>query len=90
MKQTMEQLMAEMKAILKAVYEEMKAHQERMMAIIKTGLEEMKTVAVDEEVVKEEATMKPVRALKKRHRGWHLVAGCHRKPKERTQGDGGS
>jgi hypothetical protein len=89
-----EQIMAEMKAILKASHEEMKAemkaHQEGMMAIIKTGLEEMKSVAVHEEVPKEEATVKPVRAVKKRHRVWHLAAGCHGKPKEQTQGNGGS
>jgi hypothetical protein len=86
----MEQIMAEMKVILKASYEEVKGHKEGMMAIINTSLEEMKSVAVHEEVPKEEATVKPVRAPKKQHRGRHLAAGCHEKPKEHTWGNGGS
>jgi hypothetical protein len=40
----MEQIMAEMKDMLKASYEEMKAHQKRIMAIMEASLEEMKSV----------------------------------------------
>jgi hypothetical protein len=40
----MEQIMAEMKAILKASYEEMKVHHERIVAIIKSSLEEKKSI----------------------------------------------
>jgi hypothetical protein len=42
-----------------------------------------------EEVPNEEATVKPVRALKKQHRGRHIAAGGSGKPKKRTQGNGG-
>jgi hypothetical protein len=86
----MEQIMAEMKAIMKAGYEEMKYHQERMMVIIKTGLEEMKSVAVHEVIPKEEAAVKPVRSLKRQHRGRHLATGHRGKLKEQAQGNDGS
>jgi nucleoside diphosphate kinase len=81
----MEQIMAEMKAILKAGYKEMKYHQERMMVIIRTGVEEMKSIAVHEVVLKEEAAVKPVRALKRQHRGWHLATGHCRKRRNRPR-----
>jgi hypothetical protein len=50
---------------------------------METNPEEMKSVAEHEEVPKEEATVKSVRALKKRH-------GDQSQPKKRTQGYGGS
>jgi hypothetical protein len=48
---------------------------------------EIESVAVHEEVLKE-ATVKYVRALKKRHEDRHLAIECRRKPKERAQDDG--
>jgi hypothetical protein len=51
---------------------------------------EMKSVAVHEEVHKEDATVKPVGALRKRHRDQNLAVGCNEKPKEWTQSNGGS
>jgi hypothetical protein len=50
----------------------------------------MKSVAVHEEVPKEDAPVETRSALKKRHRGQHLTAERHGKPKEWTQGSGGS
>jgi phosphotransferase system HPr-like phosphotransfer protein len=41
----------------------MKAHQERMMAIMKVGLEEMKSVEEHREAPKEEAAVETIRAL---------------------------
>jgi hypothetical protein len=38
------------------------------------------------QVPKEDAAVKPVGGLKKRHRGWHIAAGRRRKLKEWTQG----
>jgi hypothetical protein len=46
---------------------EIKAHHERMMAIIKPRVKVMKSVPVHERVPKEEPAVKPIRALKKRH-----------------------
>jgi hypothetical protein len=43
---------------------EMKAHKERMMAIMKAGLEEMKSIGEHREVPKEEAAVETIRALK--------------------------
>jgi hypothetical protein len=83
MEQTTTQLMAEMEAI-------MNAHYERMIAIIKTGLEEMKSVAEHQEVPKEDASVKSSGAIKKRHRCRHLAAGRLEEPKELTRGDCGS
>jgi hypothetical protein len=68
----------------------MKASHERMIAKMEANPEEMKSVVVHDEVPKEEATVKTVRALKKRHGVQHLAVGRLRKPKERTQGKGGS
>jgi hypothetical protein len=70
-------------------------HQQRMIAWVgKTEVtdleanpEEIESVAVHEEVHKEEAAVICIRALKKRHRGRN-IAGRHRIPKERTQGKG--
>jgi hypothetical protein len=80
------QMMAEIKAVLKAGHEEIKAHQERVMAITKASLEEMKSVAEHQDVPKEEATEETIEALVDRH----LAVGCHQQPKKRTQGDCGS
>jgi hypothetical protein len=58
---------------MKHVRAEMKAHEERMMAILKAGLEEMKSVAEHQVVPKEEATVETVRALNKWHMDRHLA-----------------
>jgi hypothetical protein len=42
------------------------------------------------EVPKEEEAVKSSAALKKRHGDWHLAVRRHKKPKKRTQGNGGS
>jgi hypothetical protein len=51
---------------------------------------EMKCVAEHEKVPKEEAEVKSLATLKQRHRDRHLAAGRRGKPKEQTQGNGGS
>jgi hypothetical protein len=51
---------------------------------------EHKSVAVHEEVPKEEAAVKYFYAMKKRHRGRYLVVGRRGKPEEWTQGNCGS
>jgi hypothetical protein len=51
--------------------------------------EELKSVAEYEEVPKEEAALKSLRALKNWHEDWHLAVGRHGQLKKRTQGDGG-
>jgi hypothetical protein len=50
---------------------------------------EIKSVEVHEEVPKEEATVKTVRALKERYGDRHLAIGCCRQLKKQTQGNGG-
>jgi hypothetical protein len=77
------QIMAEINAVLKA-------NEERMMAILKVGLEEMKSVAEHQEVPKEEAPDKSSGTMKKRHRGRNLAAGRRGEPKERTRENLGS
>jgi hypothetical protein len=62
-----------MKAILKASYEEMKAHQERMMAVMKAGLEEIECQLEHQDVPKEEAVMEIIRALEDRYGDHHLA-----------------
>jgi hypothetical protein len=47
----------------------MNTHYERMIAIIKTGLEEMKAVVEHQEVPTEEAAVKSFGTMKKWHRG---------------------
>jgi hypothetical protein len=42
----------------------------------------MESKAQHREIPKEEATVKSSGAMKKQHRGWHLAAGHHGKPKE--------
>jgi hypothetical protein len=82
-------MMAEMKAIWKAGHKEMKAHQESIMALMKAGLEEMKSIAEHQDVPKE-ATVETIGAVENRYGDWHLAVGCHRQPKKWTQGDCGS
>jgi hypothetical protein len=51
---------------------------------------EKNAFAVHEEVHKEEAAVKLIGALKKRHGSRHLAVGRRCQPKKRTQGNGGS
>jgi hypothetical protein len=67
----MEQTMAEINAILKA-------HEERMTAILKGGLEEMKSIVEYQEVPEEETAGKSSGTMKKRHGDRHLAKGCRR------------
>jgi hypothetical protein len=46
---------------------------------LKGNPEEMEFEAEHQEVPKEPAAVKPVRGLRKWHRGWNLAAGRHRK-----------
>jgi hypothetical protein len=39
--------------------------------------EDKESVVVHEEVLKEEVTVKTVRALKEQYGDWHLAVGCH-------------
>jgi hypothetical protein len=50
--------------------------------------EKSDAVVEHREVPKKQATVKPVRALKKRHRGGHLAVGRRQKVKKVTQGNG--
>jgi hypothetical protein len=52
--------------------------------------EETGSEAVHEDVPKEEAAVQTVGALKKRHGDRNLAVQCRRKPKKRTQSNGGS
>jgi hypothetical protein len=52
--------------------------------------EEVKSEAVHVEVPKKEAAVKSFGALKKRHGDRHLAVGRREKPRDRTQGKGGS
>jgi hypothetical protein len=73
-----------------------------MEAEIKTGLieveptdleanpDEMKSVAEQQEVLKEDAAVETIRALEDRYGDRHLAVRHRRKPKKRTQGNGGS
>jgi hypothetical protein len=67
--------------IVERMKADMNARYERMIAIIKTGLEEMRSVA-ERQV--------PSGALRRRHRGRNLSEGRRREPKELTRGDCGS
>jgi hypothetical protein len=49
----------------------------------------MESVVVREEVPEEEAAVKPFRALKKRHRDWHLAVRRRGQPKKWIQSNGG-
>jgi hypothetical protein len=57
---------------------------------LKTNPEEMKSVAVPEEVPEKHAVVKPVGGLRKRYRGQKLAAGRRGEPKELTRGNCGS
>jgi hypothetical protein len=95
MEQTMEPMMD-------ALREEMKANQDGLPAKENGGLarkdrwhrfrgksEEIELKA-RHEVPKEEAAVKIVRELKKRHGYWHIAVRHHGQLKKQTQGDGGS
>jgi hypothetical protein len=71
---------------MKADREAMETYAEKMEA----SPDEMKSVAVHEEVPKEEIAANTFGALKKRHGDRHLAVGRHRKSKKWTQADGGS
>jgi hypothetical protein len=51
--------------------------------------EEIESKAMHEEVPKEEAAVKPVKALKKWHGDRNLAIGRRQQPKKRSQGSGG-
>jgi hypothetical protein len=75
----------EMRASHKEMMAILDAHHERMMACLgkteatdqKTNPEENESVAELQEVPKEHAEVKPVKRLRKRHRGWNLAAEHH-------------
>jgi hypothetical protein len=50
----------------------------------------MQAGAEHREVLKEHAAVKSCRAMKKRHRGWHLAAERRGEPKEKFRGNCGS
>jgi hypothetical protein len=68
----------------------MKAGQESIEAMTEANPEELKSVAVHEEVRKEEATLTTVRALKKRYGDRHLAVGCRRNGPKAMVGPGRS
>jgi hypothetical protein len=79
-------------AMLNAYHEKM-ACQETMEACLECkepSPKERESEAERQEVPMEEATVKSSRIIKKWHRGPHLCAGRHVKPKKLTQGDCGS
>jgi hypothetical protein len=76
--------------IMERMRADMNAHYERMIAIIKTCLEEMEAVAEHQEVPAEEAAVKSSGKMKKRHRGRYLAAGRRGEPNELTRQDCGS
>lgn len=75
---------------MERIRSDMNTHYERMMAIIETGLQEMKTVAEHQEVAMEEAAVKSLGTMKKRHSGRHLTPRQHGEPKELIPGECGS
>jgi hypothetical protein len=77
---------------MKAWQKEMKAGREATEAYpekMEANPEEIKSVAVHQEVPKEESAMETFGTLKKRHGDRHL-AGRRGGPKQRTRGNGGS
>jgi hypothetical protein len=76
----------EMKAMVDACLDKVKANPEKM----KAGLEEMKVVAEHQEVPKEEAAVETTRALEGRYGDWHLAAGRRCQQNKWTKSDGGS
>jgi hypothetical protein len=71
---------------MKPWWVETKAYLEKQEA----NQEEIKSVAVHEEVPKEQVAVKTVRAPKKRHGDRHIAVRRRDQPKKRTQGNGGS
>jgi hypothetical protein len=57
---------------------------------LKANPEEIESETDHREVPKEDAVVKPVAGLRKRHRGWNLAAGRRGEPKELNRGDCGS
>jgi hypothetical protein len=76
----------------------MDAHQETIMACLgkteatdlKASPEEIQSVSKHREVPKEHAAVKPVRGLRKRHKGQNLATEHCQKQKEQIQGSYGS
>jgi hypothetical protein len=76
----------------------MDSHLEKMEACLgkteatdfEANPEEIESEAVHEEVPKEGAAIKTVRALKKRYGNRQLTVMRHGQPKKRTESDGGS
>jgi predicted RNA-binding protein with PUA domain len=86
MEQILERLLVDQEK-LKAL---LKPRHEGLMAIMKAGVEEMKSVAEHQEVPKEKAAVKTIGVLEHRFGDRHLAVGRRRQAKKRTQGDGGS
>jgi hypothetical protein len=95
----MKAMQAETDATLKEInagqdawMEEMKADREAMEAYpenMEGSPEDTESIAVHEDIPKEEAAVQPVRALKKRHGDRRLVLRHRGKLKEQTEGNGG-
>jgi hypothetical protein len=84
-----EEIMEEMRVWwkeMKAYRDASEVHSQKMEA----SPEEMKSVAVHEEVLKEEALVNIVGTLKERYRDQHLTIWRRRQAKKRTQGNGRS
>jgi hypothetical protein len=77
-------------AIMEWMRADMNTHYERMITIIKTGLEERKAVAEHQEVPTEEAEVKSSGTMKMWDTGRHLAAGQCGEPKELTRGEYGT
>jgi hypothetical protein len=73
-------------AIMRPYWRETKACPEKLEAIP----EDIESESDHQEILKEEAAVKPFGALKKRHGDWNLSVGRRQKPKERSQDNGGS
>jgi oligoribonuclease (3'-5' exoribonuclease) len=70
--------------------EEMKAMLDACLELVKAYPGELQSVAVHQEVPKDEAALEIIGALKDRPADRYLAVGCRRQTKRRTQGDGGS
>jgi hypothetical protein len=82
-----------MKAAVSIIVQEMKSWREEAKVYSeewKASSEEMKSVAVHEEVTKEDAAVKTIRARNKWYVDRQLAVGRRRQPKKRTQGNGGA
>jgi hypothetical protein len=78
-----------LEATIERMRVEMKANEERM-AILKAGLEEMKSIVEHQEVSKEEAAVETFGTLKNRYGDRHLAVGRHKQLKKWAQGSGES